>query len=81
MFLLDSVVDFVRALDVELNVEVTVGALCVGDDSFEEWRYAGGVLNPIMVVVFFLAIVRWDFILFGIENYDSDDSFFMFRTT
>jgi len=38
------------------------------------------VLNPILVVVFVLAIVRWDLILFGIENYDSDDWFFMFRT-
>ena len=80
MFLLDSVVDFVLAVDVELNVEVAVDWLCGGDDSLEERCFEGGVLNPFLVVVFVLVIVRWDFILFGIENYNSDDSFFMFRS-
>ena len=58
MFLLDSVVDFVLAVYVELNVEVAVDGLCGGDDSLEESCFEGGVLNPFLVVVFVLVIVR-----------------------
>ena len=60
MFLLDSVVDFVLAVDVELNVEVAVDWLSGGDDSLEKLCFEGGVLKPILVIVFVLAIIRWE---------------------
>ena len=44
MFLLDSVVDFVFAVDDESNVEVAVDWLCGGDDRLEKRCFEGGVL-------------------------------------
>ena len=44
MFLLDSVVDFVLAVDVELNVEVAVDWLSGGDVSLVKRFFEGGVV-------------------------------------
>jgi hypothetical protein len=61
MLRFDAVVDVVRAVDVELGVDIAVDSLLGVEERLDERRFLGGVLNPSSGACF---LVRVDVTLF-----------------